>query len=354
MRGISVYLAEQPIHQIESYIRKVRKHGFQSIFTSLHIPEDDHSYYRKRLIDLGELAKSINMELVADISKTSLKKLGLTVKTANELCQWGLTGLRIDYGINAEEIVELSTFMKIALNASTINHLSLEKLVNAGLSLSSVEGWHNFYPRPETGLDREEFHEKNNWLNMKGISVMAFIPGDEQLRGPLFSRLPTLEDHRNMSPFSAYLQLKDMLVDKVLVGDKTISDFALKQFSAFNEGMIILRAKPYTENIDLLQFVSAIHTNRLDLARDCIRSVESRNYAQIGTRDLSPFHTVERPLGAITVDNENYGRYKGELQITKRSLQADKKVNVIGQIVEEDIPLIPFIKGGKQFQIEWV
>ena len=81
----------------------------------------------------------------------------------------------------------------------------------------------------------------------------------------------------------------------------------------------------------------------------------SREYGLIGTRPVTPQNTVERPIGSITIDNEKYGRYKGEIQITKRNLKADEKVNVIGQVIkEEDRPLLQYINGGMKFQIEFV
>jgi hypothetical protein len=39
------------------------------------------------------------------------------------------------------------------------------------------------------------------------------------------------------------------------------------------------------------------------------------------------------------------------LQITKRSLPADKKVNVIGQIAGRDLPLLDFIGSGTRFKM---
>ncbi|NWN95854.1 MAG: DUF871 family protein, partial [Bacillus sp. (in: Bacteria)] len=52
-----------------------------------------------------------------------------------------------------------------------------------------------------------------------------------------------------------------------------------------------------------------------------------------------------------TLDNNLYARYKGELQITKRNLPADAKVNVIGQIAGRDLPLLDFIGSGTQFKM---
>ncbi|RHW43146.1 DUF871 domain-containing protein [Neobacillus notoginsengisoli] len=354
MLGISVYLS-QPVAAQEPYIRKMKEHGFDSIFTSLHIPEDNPARYRDELKALGKIAKELDMELVPDISPNSLKHLGCTWENADSLLNWGLSGLRVDYGVEPEIIALLSQKMKVALNASTLTREEITALKKCGLNTSSVEAWHNFYPRPETGLDRESFREKNRLLKEEGITVMAFVPGDETRRGPLFEGLPTLEDHRHFSPFTAYLDLKENEeIDKILIGDPELSEGALRQFSSYRDETFYLRARSFTSDQHLLETLSATQSNRQDRARDVIRSMESRMYALIGTKSVPPLNTVERPTGSITIDNERYGRYQGEVQITKKDLTADDKVNVVGRVIEEDLPLLPFIKGGCRFMLRWV
>lgn len=354
MLGISIYLSE-PVAGQEPYIRKMKEHGFDSIFTSLHIPEDDPSRYRDELKQLGAIARELNMELVPDISPNSLKHLGCTWENADSLLEWGLSGLRVDYGVEPETIALLSQKMKVALNASTLTREEITALKRCGLNTASVEAWHNFYPRPETGLERESFREKNRMLRGEGITVMAFIPGDGLRRGPLFEGLPTLEDHRDSSPFAAFLDLKENEgVDKILVGDPELSDSALQQFSAYRDGVFYLRASAFSSDQQLLETLSATQSNRQDNARDVIRSMESRMYALIGTKNVPALNAVERPAGSITIDNEKYGRYQGEVQITKRDLAADEKVNVVGRIIDEDLPLLPFVKGGCKFMLRWI
>lgn len=355
MLGVSVYLGNDLLEDFEVYLEKVRKAGFTSIFTSLHIPEDDPQLYKDRLQRLGAAAKRNDMELMADISSKSLGHLDFTWENAEGLLEWGLTGLRADYGISESAIIRLSKKMKIALNASTLTKDSLDRLKQGGLCTKSIEAWHNFYPRPETGLDRDEFIEVNKWLKEEGFTVMAFIPGDEKLRGPLHKGLPTLEVHRYMLPFSSFLDLVEHnYVDKVLVGDLTLKEDSLEQIASYQTGTFLLRAEKITSNAALLETLETVQTNRLDAARDCIRSKESREDGLIASRPVQAFNTVERPIGAITIDNEKYGRYEGEIQIVKRDLPADEKVNVIGQIKEIDRSLLQYIRGGVKFQLKWM
>ena len=355
MLGISVYLGNDLVEDFESYIEKVRKAGFTSIFTSLHIPEDDPQLYKERLCKLGAVAKQNNMELMADITSKSLGYLGFTWENAEGLLEWGLTGLRVDYGISEAAIIRLSKKMKVALNASTLTRDSLERLKQEGLRIESVEAWHNFYPRPETGLDHEDFQKVNQWLKGEGLTVMAFVPGDGKLRGPLYKGLPTLENHRDMSPFCAFLDVvENGFVDKVLIGDLTLKDDSLEQFASYQKEVFLLRAERAINDSTLLEILESVQTNRLDAARDCVRSMESREYGLIGTRPVQVLNTIDRPVGTITVDNEEYGRYEGEIQITKRDLLANEKVNVIGRIKKSDRPLLRYIRGGAKFQVKWV
>ena len=92
------------------------------------------------------------------------------------------------------------------------------------------------------------------------------------------------------------------------------------------------------------------HKNRQDLSRDVLRSEQSRRIHK--NDDLPPENTVLRERGSITIDNEQYNRYKGELQIIKRELPPDKKVNVIGHIIDNDLPLLRFIQGGMFFTLK--
>lgn len=353
MLGISVYLG-QDIAKQAAYIEKMNEHGFQSIFTSLHIPEDDHAEYEKQLKKLGQLASDLNMELMADISSDSLKTLGLDWSNAETLLDWGLTGLRIDYGIDDNTIIELSKKMRIALNASTISLKSFREMREQGLMIESVEAWHNFYPRPETGLGLNDFIEQNHKLKEEGLTVMAFIPGDEMLRGPLYEKLPTLEKHRHLSPFAAFLEMKyKTYVDKILIGDQQISFESLAQFSAYTQGVILLRANSDKQAEDtLIERATGIHTNRPDVARDMLRSVESRQNPD--NIDIQPGNCAARPAGTITIDNVNYLRYQGEIQVTVNDLPADEKVNVIGRVIPEDRPLLKRIRGNEAFKIKWL
>ncbi len=351
MLGISVYLSEERQAQNAEWIERAASFGLTSIFTSLHIPEDDHRTYKHLLQDLGDLAKQHEMELLADVSPQSLGHLGLDWDSIESLLEWGLAGIRADYGFSSSQIVELSKKMKLGINASTIFAEELQEWLGLGLNASNVEAWHNFYPRPETGLDRAFLIERNQFLKSMGITTMAFVPGDGVLRGPIFAGLPTLEKHRDGSPAAAAAELMNSChTDKVLIGDHSVKDETLSQLAKISEGVVPLRVELLSaqHHGDLF---NKIHTNRMDPARDVVRSVESRSYAQQGQQKWEPNNQLDRKKGMVTVDNILYGRYAGEMQITRADLPQDERVNVIARIIEEDLPLLDEIKAGTKFQL---
>ncbi|MGM2633167.1 MULTISPECIES: DUF871 domain-containing protein [Bacillus cereus group] len=352
MIGVSIYLAKERVKKQEEWLKVAKENGFSSIFTSLHIPEDDPGTYKELIQMLGKQALENNMELMVDVSPKSLHHLGMTYENVEDLLDWGITGLRMDYGIAPKEIARVSHKMKVALNASTITDSFWKELITEKIRVENVEAWHNFYPRPETGLAKSFLQKQNQYLHECGIKTMAFIPGDGEKRGPLYEGLPTLEKHRNMCPLEAYLELvQDCGVDKVLIGDISGSVESVQEIASASRGIIPLRYKSFITDKEVLKIVERVHTNRLDPARDVIRSVESREEHKV---ILQPMHTITRKKGSITIDNELYGRYAGEMQVAIHDLPADEKVNVVGMVVEEDISLLPYVGAGKMFQISCV
>ena len=352
MIGVSIYLAKERVKKQEEWLKVAKENGFSSIFTSLHIPEDDPNTYKELIQILGKQALENEMELMVDVSPKSLHHLSMTYENVEELVNWGITGLRMDYGITPKEIARVSHKMKVALNASTITESFWKELITEKIRVENVEAWHNFYPRPETGLAKSFLQKQNEYLHACGIKTMAFIPGDGEKRGPLYEGLPTLEKHRNMRPLEAYLELvKDCGVDKVLIGDISGSLESVQGIASASRGIIPLRYKSFITDKEVLKIVERVHTNRLDPARDVIRSVESREEHKV---ILQPMHTITRKKGSITIDNELYGRYAGEMQVAIHDLPADEKVNVVGMVVEEDISLLPYVGAGKMFQISCV
>ncbi|SJZ55671.1 hypothetical protein SAMN02745116_00716 [Pilibacter termitis] len=347
MRGFSIFLNEEVQEKTERYIADMAESGFTGIFTSLHIPEDDASLYKQRLIALGTLAKRYHLDLMVDISGVALKKAGFSFQSLKTLADIGVTGLRMDYHIDHKTIAQASQEMMISLNASTLDEEDIEVLKKENADFANLEAWHNYYPRVETGLDRKEFIEKNQFLKENNFRVVAFVAGDDHLRGPMYAGLPTLEEHRNCHVLFAMEDLRNCMVDLVYIGDAGLKEDTRRQIQAYyQEKKVVLRAKRCGSAY--FDYVVRGHINRKDSARDVLRSAEARFW------EIPVIHAekaIERKVGSITIDNEKYLRYMGEIQVVKHTLASDERVNVVGIVIEKDIPLLPLVKAGMKFEI---
>ncbi|WP_414053009.1 MupG family TIM beta-alpha barrel fold protein [Macrococcus animalis] len=338
MLGFSVYLSIVN----ESYIQKMISYGFTTIFTSLQIPEEDIEDKFTKLKELKSIAGQ-NVKIIVDINPIVFQQIEDEDRCGSHS---GLDAIRFDESIDIEKLLHWSNHADIVLNASTDGLNILRSLKSHAFDYSKVYIAHNYYPRPETGLDTHFFRKVNKEIKSEfpGINIIAFISGNE-LRGPVFKGLPTLEDHRFMHPIVAYQELKSLDVDVMMIGDTAINDFTIYQFSQYiTSGTITLRADIID---DYKHIYDVAFNNRLDVARDVIRAEQ---YRKLNQDVVEPNHIGERLKGSITLDNRLYGRYMNELQITKVDLAENEAVNVIGNISEEDIPLIDLIKSGTKFK----
>ncbi|WP_430535563.1 MupG family TIM beta-alpha barrel fold protein [Listeria rocourtiae] len=349
MFGISIYLSKD--NDFEATIQQASKNGFSLIFSSLHIPEENPANYHQLLTRLGAAAKKDNMQLILDISAESLAQIGLNIGNAEQLTELGVTGLRVDYGLTIDEIAKLATKIKVYLNASTIDESFLKSLLQAGIDISQVEAFHNYYPKPHTGLDIPFFKQTNGFLHSYGLKIAAFVPGDKEKRQPLFEGLPTLEKHRHTHPFAAALELETLGIDHVYIGDPSLQTKTTEQFAAFAKEQTILLDCELSNGLDsrIQQHLLKPDNNRMDPARDLIRLEKSR--PALGKIDIAPIPTNTRPIGSILIDNQLFGRYQGEITIATCDLPNEPKSNTIGQLTPDSIAILPFIKPGQVLRL---
>lgn len=313
------------------------------VFLSLHISEEFDETYCRRTEEVCHLLAQQGFRVIADVSPKTLRQFGCRDLTqlADHLRLWAL---RIDYGFDREEIRNLAEKMPIVLNASTICDEEARQIAGAG---REVYAMHNFYPRPETGLDEDYLMETTKCLQQAGLKVLAFIPGDELRRGPIHEGLPTLEAHRDVLPSAAYVDLAIRFgMDGIFLADPGISSREAERIRRFcREGVVSI---PAVLNPEYGHLYEQVLTCRMDSPKRLIRVMESREYSCKG-KAVEPHNCGLRMVGAITIDNENYGRYTGEIQIIRSDLKADSRVNVIGQVPENARLLLDSIKGGQKF-----
>lgn len=315
------------------------------IFLSLHISEEFDATYCQRAREICHLLAVQGFRTIADVSVKTLQQFGCSSLTelARELKLWGL---RIDYGFTPQEIGEMAQKMPIVLNASTTSPGDAARIAVRGREVFAL---HNFYPRPETGLDEELLKLTTDRLREAGLSVQCFIPGDTLLRGPLHEGLPTLEAHRHALPSAAFVDMALRFgMEDIFLADPGLSDKEQRRIAHFCKTGVICVPAVLDENWKHLY--GKVFTCRIDSPRWLIRFQESRTYSCQGDI-VRPKNCTDRRRGVITVDNQNYGRYSGELMLIREALPADGRVNVIGQVPENAWLLMDRIDRGAKFML---
>ncbi|MBY6275467.1 DUF871 domain-containing protein [Symbiobacterium thermophilum] len=356
--GVSVYLGAPDVPaRLPGYLDAVAARGGREVFTSLHIPEVPLAGAVAQLSALTAEAGRRGMNVVADIAPGALSQLGARPEDLSVLRRMGLSGLRLDYGFGPEEIAAFTCNpegLRIVLNASTADPAFLERVLSAGADLSRLEACHNYYPRPETGLSMASLVRSSAWFKAHGVPVAAFIAGGGEKRGPIGAGLPTLEEHRHAEAGRAAAELLGSgAVDRVLFGDPWATEAELTRVAevvAAGGTLLRVRLVPGLDDFQR-EIVVRPHRNRPDAAALVIRCALSRSYAAQGPAVL-PFNTVARPVGAVTIDNQGYLRYSGELQVALADLPADTRVNVVGHVVPEDLPLLRLIGPDAPFTLK--
>lgn len=337
--GYSVFLST--FKNQKEQLSSLYKEG-NFIFTSFHISEEYDNTYIQRAKDMCTYLKTCGYRIIADVSISTLKLFhaGSLLELAKML---NISILRIDYGFSEDEILKLAKEFPVCINASTVTSDFAEKLSSNSLDIYAM---HNYYPRPETGLDEEQFQIRNKMLLSKGFKLLAFIPGDADKRGPIYEGLPTLEAHRYIAPYAAFISLLSYNIDGVFIGDGIISQFQANMISQYQNSNIYTLPVIFEKEYEYLY--NKEFTIRTDSPSWLKRLQESR--VNGANQDILPNHCTERTTGSITIDNNRYQRYSGEIQIIVENLPADERVNVIGQLPKEYHLLLKNIMNGSKIR----
>ena len=315
------------------------------VFLSLHISEEFDASFCARAEEACHALADMGYRIIADVSVKTVAQFGCTDLTelAEKLRLWAL---RIDYGFSVSEIQAMAEKMPIVLNASTTTVEAARAIAAKG---GCVMAMHNFYPRPETGLDEDYFREITESLRQAGLKVLAFIPGDARKRGPVFEGLPTLEAHRHILPSAAFADLAlNYGLEAIFVGDPGISRKEIDRIDRFcREGILSI---PCEIQEDWQYLYDQVFTCRIDSPKRLVRFQESRIYSCQGPT-TEPANCVPRTRGSLTIDNLRYGRYSGEIMLIRSDLPADDRVNVIGHVPENALLLLDLIGRGRKFTL---
>ena len=345
--GISIYAGlDYDSEENLSLIETAATMGFKRLFTSTQIPEaSDAETFQDDFEDILATAVMSGFEIILDVN-------------AGNFSQYDMEGitLRLDDGFTTERIAEISRTRKIQLNASTVTAEFLDDLFGRGADFNNIAALHNFYPHPYTGLDTYFFDNQNRLLHDSGITVGAFVPSkDGKRRLPLREGLSTLEDCRNFSTDLSARFMAALGVDFIIIGDGQPTYEELQAVAAIQSNEVIFNAQLLSNDLITTEILSRDFTRRADVAKSVIRAVEGRRYLKETGGSIPPEEpSIQRSFGDVTIDNENFGRYSGEVQIIQDVLPADGRVNIAAHIVDEEIFLTGYLKPSQRFSFKFI
>lgn len=352
-KGISLYPGLDKSADIRQSLDLAADHDIGTYFCSLHIPESDVRALKRDLRYILADAAAKKMEVIADISPTALSRLHLT---AEDLFRSHIT-LRLDDGFTAEETVRCSLSGTVCLNASTVTAAFLQKLSAGGADFSRIKGLHNFYPRPGTGLMPAFFASQTALCHAYGLSVGAFVAAVTNRRGPLYEGLPTIENTRSLSIEKSAFVVKALGTDHIFIGDSRPCAKDMQALSAAAQtdaDIIIIPVILRDTSEKIRKLLNRIYTPRPDKAEHIIRAKESRTHAK--GLFIKPLTTLpaRRQRGDITVDNADFLRYAGEIQLITAPMPAEPRTNTIAAIPEEHCYLLDCLCGDKKFTFRFI
>lgn len=296
--------------------------------------------------------------VVADISPQFMERHGWREDVITKAHEFGLDGIRLDESLTVPEISALTqnTFgIKIELNSSTEDALIID-LLAMGANKDNLMGCHNFYPHRYTGLSRSHFLRMSNIYREHQLESSVFISSNTATEGPwpVSEGLPTLEELRDL-PIALQVDIlkSTALFDNVIISNQFIQEDELKDVvERLNDESVIFKYHPYNTTVVENAILASQHRYRGDISDYVIRSTGTR--VTFSDCEIPPRIGIEEAethtfRGAITIDNDNYLRYKGVLQIVLKEYPKTAKVNLVGRIDDDYLILLDYIKPWQLF-----
>lgn len=313
------------------------------LFTSLHLPESaDLDGYGA---ELTALHREHGVSFCADISPLALERLGSGVGGTARLREWGVTTLRIDFGFAPHEIREIAAASRcaIAVNASTATASLLDELE----SVRPI-GWHNFYPRPETGITTAFYVSQNELFRERGLPLYAFVPGEVSFRAPLHLGLPMLEEHRHRTAWRNYLHLRrlDPLVE-IVCAEATLLPEHLRWIARVEQSGEI--TVPLAGLDDAGAFLrESVWRLRIEDAAASFRLEGTRGEIP----PSAPRNADRREVGSLQMDLDRLGRYRGEVHLMRQNLPLTGMQGHVGEIAAPYRGIVADLRPGDVLRFE--
>ncbi|MGL4588945.1 MAG: DUF871 domain-containing protein [Mycoplasmatales bacterium] len=359
MLGISIYPDKATLEEIKDYIDTAHKYGFKRIFTcllSVNKPKEEIAEDFKSFINY---ATNLGMEVILDISPAVFSKLEINYDDLSFFAELGATGIRLDESYNGavEAKMTYNPFgLDIEINMSQDTNY-LNTILDYQPNLEKLIGCHNFYPQRYCGLNFEYFVQCSKRFKDLGIRSAAFINSPTATTGPwpVMEGMVTAEIHRDLAITTQVKHLYALdIIDDIIIANQFATEAELKAISEIEKNKITLKVTTSSENsgVENTIIFDEHHFNRGDINDYLVRSTQSRVKFRA---EAFPPHDNPQAIskGDIIIGNDNFGQYKGELQLVKNDLIDDEqKRNVVARVVDEELFLIDLIKPWQVIKFE--
>lgn len=353
--GLSIY----PDHSIYSedleYIKYASNLGFSRVFMSmLEVSEGKAAVFTKFNRIIND-CKNLGFEVILDIAPAIFEQLQISYDDLAFFHELGADGIRLDLGFdgNKEALLSYNPYnLIIELNMSNdVNYLN--NILSHQANKPFIYGCHNFYPQNGTALPLDFFESCSIRFKKEGIRTAAFITSQAGKIGPwdVNDGLPTLEMHRTL-PLN--VQAKHLfatgLIDDVIIGNAYASIEELESLASINRYQLELTVDAISESEVAHEIMfNNQHVRRGDITSQVIRSTEMRKkYKEFDSPVWN--NKDEYKLGDILIGNDNFGKYKNEMQITLEE-HFDERKNKVGTIVENERFLLKYVLPWSKFKL---
>ncbi|WP_028041923.1 DUF871 domain-containing protein [Candidatus Stoquefichus massiliensis] len=355
--GISIYPEHSTVEKDKAYLKLASTYGFTRVFTcllSVNKPKEEIVSEFKEII---EYATGLGYEVILDVAPAVFDQLGISYDDLTFFHEMGATGIRLDMGFDgAKEAMLTFNPYQLAIEINMSNNVAyLDNILTYQPNVPFLYGCHNFYPQLGTGLDYDFFVQCSTRFKQHGIRTAAFINSHAANIGPwsINDGLCTLEMHRHLP---VEVQAKHLfatnLIDDVIIGNAYASEDELKALSNVNRYQLELSVKPIEKTSQLEKEImyQEQHYRRGDITKQAVRSTEVRK-KQVGKDIPCHDHLDAFTAGDVVIGNNDFGKYKGELQIILEECY-DKRKNKVGRVVDEELFLMNYIDAWTKFKLK--
>ncbi|MGK0551683.1 DUF871 domain-containing protein [Enterococcus faecalis] len=354
--GVSLYPDHSDINADKAYLKKASQYGFTRIFMSMLEVTEGKEVVQKKFQELIGFAKSLGFETILDVVPSIFAKLGISYDDLTFFHELGADGIRLDAGFdgNKEAMLTFNPFgLAIELNMSN-DVAYLDNILSYKANRPFLYGCHNFYPQAGTALPYDFFEKCSQRFKKQGLRSAAFISSQVGKIGPwnVNDGLPTLEAHRYLP---VTVQAKHLFatgfIDDVVIGNAYASEEELAALGKLNryQTELAIVFEPATSSLEKAIVLENQHFRRGDITHQMIRSTEVRKKYQSYENPAHDHQMLLQP-GDVVIGNDDFGKYKNELQIVLEE-HCDERKNKVGQIVAEEHLLLDFIKPWTKFRL---